>query len=92
MARFLIEVPHDENSEDCARAVHFFLTTGSHFMTHTEWGCRDGVHKGWIIVEADSKDEARDMIPANFQSQAKIIGLNRFTLEEINDFLHHHHD
>jgi hypothetical protein len=92
MARFLIEVPHDPKTEDCARAVHYFLTTGSHFMTHTEWGCHDGEHKGWIIVEADNKDAARDMIPVKFQPQAKIVGLNRFTVEEMKDILQHGHE
>jgi hypothetical protein len=92
MARFLIEVSHDSKKEECARAVHFFLSTGSHFMTHTDWGCQDGEHKGWIIVEAESKEEARDMVPPNFRSQARIVGLNKFTIEEMEDILRHHQD
>lgn len=90
MARFLIEVPHEAKREECARAVHYFLNTGSHFMTHADWGCLDGEHKGWITVEAESKDEARDMVPQNFRSQAKIVRLNKFTMEEIDDILRHH--
>lgn len=90
MARFLIEVPHDAGRTECARAVHFFLDTASHFMTRTEWGCRDGVHKGWIIVEADSKEDARDMVPPNFRAQAEITGLNKFTVGEIEEILHQH--
>jgi len=87
MARFLIEVPHDEDPGECARAVQFFLTTGSHFMTHADWGCSDGVHKAFIIVEADSKDEARNFIPRVFHSQATIVQLNKFTIEEIDEVL-----
>jgi hypothetical protein len=90
MAKFLIEVTHDVKREECARAVHFFLNTGSHFMTHTDWGCLDGVHKGWITVEADSKEEARDMVPPNFRSQANIVQLNKFTIEEMEEILGHH--
>lgn len=90
MARFLIEVTHNANRQECATAVHFFLNTGSHFMTHTDWGCLDGVHKGWITVEADSKEEARDMVPPNFRSQATIIQLNKFTIEEMEEILGHH--
>lgn len=90
MPRFLIEVPHDDRRKECARAVHYFLTTGSHFMTHTDWGCSDGVHKGWIIVEAESRDEARDMVPPNFRQQAKIVKLNRFTADEMDKILREH--
>lgn len=42
MARFLIEVPHEPEAVACARAVEIFLRTGSHFLTHADWG----VH-GW---------------------------------------------
>jgi hypothetical protein len=90
MAKYLIEVTHEAKREECARAVHFFLSTGSHFMTHTDWGCQDGVHKGWITVEAESKEEARDMVPVNFRTQATIVQLNKFTKEEIEDILRHH--
>ena len=87
MARFLIEVSHDSNQFTCARAVEAFLKSGSHFFTHADWGCKDGEHKAWIVVEVDSKDEARAIVPPIFRSQAKIVQLNAFTLEEIDDFL-----
>jgi hypothetical protein len=51
MARFLIEVPHDSDPGECARAVQFFLRSGSHFMTRADWGCMDGVHKAFIVPE-----------------------------------------
>ena len=49
MGKFLIEVPREEEVLACARFVEIFLKTGSHFVTHADWGCRDGVHKAWII-------------------------------------------
>jgi len=45
LARFLIEVAHDFNQLACARAVKVFLSTGPHFFTHADWGCKDGEHK-----------------------------------------------
>jgi hypothetical protein len=87
MARFLIEVPHDSNTVKCARTVEVFLNTGSHFFTHADWGCKDGEHKAWIIVEVDSRDEARAIVPPAFRPQAKIVQLNAFTMEEIDDFI-----
>ena len=90
MARFLIEVPHDEETKACARVVEIFLKTGSHFVTHTDWGCMDGEHKAWLIVEVDSKEEARQVLPPAFRPQARIVGLNKFTLEQIDEILAHH--
>ena len=92
MARFLIEVPHEAEKVECARAVQILLRTGSHFMTHADWGCLDGVHKGWIIIELESKQEARSILPPAYRSQAKIVELNKFTMEEIEEILLHHED
>ena len=79
MAKFLIEVPHDEEETECIRVVESFLTYGSHFVTHADWGCMDGVHKAWITIEADSKDEARAILPPASRANAKIVCLNKFT-------------
>lgn len=90
MARFLIEVPHEEETVACARVVHTFLRTGSHFLTHADWGCMDGEHKAWLIVDVDSKDEARGIVPPDFRSQAKIVRLNAFTMREVEEVLRQH--
>jgi hypothetical protein len=90
MARFLIEVPHDVERVACARVVEIFLKTGSHFLTHADWGCMDGEHKAWIIAEVNSKQEARSILPPALRSEAKIVQLNYFTLEEIDAILRHH--
>lgn len=83
MPRFLIEVPHSVETMACAREVHVFLSTGSHFLSHADWGCMDGVHCAWLVVEAANKEEARMVVPPLFRSQAKIVGLNKFNLEQI---------
>jgi nicotinate-nucleotide pyrophosphorylase len=90
MAKFLIEVPHEENQVACARIVDIFLKSGSHFLTHADWGCMDGEHKAWIMIEVDSKEEARFVVPPAFRAQAKIVGLNKFTMEEIDEILRRH--
>jgi hypothetical protein len=90
MSRFLIEVPHEANTEACVRAIRVFLETGSHFLTHADWGCRDGVHKAWIIVDVDSKEQARDILPTAFRSQAQIVQLSAFTMSEIDEIKGHH--
>ena len=89
-ARFLIELPHEPTTVACARAVEAVLKTGSHFLTHADWGCKDGEHKAWIIVEVQSKDEALAIVPPQFRSQARVVQLNWFSLEEIQDILRLH--
>jgi hypothetical protein len=90
MPRFLIEVPHAAEKVACAHAVRVLLTTGSHYLTHADFGCRDGEHSGWIIVEVESKEEARSLLPPVYRSQAKIVQLNKFTVEELDELLSHH--
>ena len=90
MTKFLIEVPHAEEVRACARVVQIFLATGSHFLTHADWGCEDGVHSAFIIMEAENKDEARRILPPQFRPEAKITGLTKFTMEQIERILSGH--
>ena len=90
MARFLIEVPHDPNTAACARVVEVFLKSGSHFLTHADWGCKDGEHKAWIVADVDTRDAARGVLPPAFRAQAKIVQLNSFSMKEIEDILRQH--
>ena len=92
MPRFLIEVPHEAEKIACARAVKILLTTGSHFLTHADFGCLDGEHKAWIIAEGENKEELRSIVPPSYRSQAKIVRLNGFSLEEIEELLRKHKD
>jgi hypothetical protein len=90
MARYLIEVPHAADKLACLQAIQIFLKTGSHFLTHCDWGCMDGEHKAWINVECNSKEEALRIVPAAFRAQAKIVQLDKFTLEQVESALAQH--
>jgi hypothetical protein len=90
MPKFLIEVQHAEDVLACTQVVSSFLDYGSHFATKADWGCKDGVHKAWITVEVENKEDARNILPPAFRSQANIIKLNKFTLEEIDEILKQH--
>jgi hypothetical protein len=90
MPRFLIEVPHSSDTLACTRVVHVFLTSGSHFLSNADWGCKDGVHKAWFIVDVESKEDARAIVPSAFRAEAKVIGLTKFKLEEIEQYLERH--
>ncbi|MFQ5943258.1 MAG: hypothetical protein ACE5JF_06875 [Anaerolineales bacterium] len=79
MTRYLIEVPHEDNKDACNQAVQAFMETGSHFMTNADWGCGDGEHKAWFIVDLDSRDQAKQLLPPLFRENAKVIELQKFS-------------
>jgi hypothetical protein len=90
MEKFFIEVPHQAEPGACMRAVKTFLNTGSHFLTNAEWGCFDGEHKAWIILDLESREEALNVVPPGFRSQAKVVKLNKFTMKDIDEMALHH--
>ena len=83
MPRFLIEVAHDATTDACVHAAEVFLRTGSHYLTHADWGCKDGDHKSYMIMELDSKRDAMNVVPADFRARARVVQLNAFTADEI---------
>lgn len=90
MARFLIEVPHEEETIACAKAIKILFESGSHFITHADFGCTDGIHKAWIVVDVDTKAEARNMVPAAYRKAATVVTLNRFSPEELDGLIQQH--
>ena len=88
--RFLIEVPHDGTPYACARAADLLQRTGSHFLTRADFGCTDGVHKAWIVVEVDSKEEARNVVPPELRPLANIVRLNSFTTAQVDELKRQH--
>ena len=90
MPKFLIEVPHEADLIACAHVVESFLHYGSHFATNADWGCMDGVHKAWITIETDTKEDARNILPPAYRAGATITQLNRFSLEELDEILKRH--
>ena len=83
MKKFLMEVPHGVDKKACNDAIRVFLETGSHFLTHADWGCMDGEHKAWLIVEVENKEEARFILPPYYRSAAKITELTTFTAKDL---------
>ena len=83
MPRYLIELTHKEEHAACVRALRTIERYGAHLLTHADWGCKDGTHKGWLVVELDSHDEAMMLVPPEFRPEALIVQLNKFTKEDI---------
>lgn len=90
MPKFLIDVPHPPDELGCARVVQVFLRSGSHFLTNADWGCLDGAHHAWLVVDVDSKDEARSIVPPAFRAEANIVALNRFSMDQVDSIMRRH--
>jgi hypothetical protein len=90
MRRYLIEVPHEEDTVACAKVIKIFLSSGSHFLTNAEWGCGDGDHRCWMIVDVNDRNEALGIVPPGMRAQTRIVRLARFTMDEIDTILQQH--
>ena len=92
MARFLIEVAHENRKAACDSAVRTFLETGSHFLANADWGCGDGEHKAWFVADLASRDEAMAALPPHLRRQAKVIALQKFTMQDVDLARGRHHN
>ncbi len=90
MAKYLVEVYHSADKIECLRTIQIFLSSGSHFLTHADWGCLDGEHKAWFIMDVDRKEEALQIVPSYYRKNTKIIKLTKFNLQEVENLLKQH--
>lgn len=79
MDRYLVIIPH--TLEDCVHALKQIEAVGT--ITHFDWGCKDGEHTGWAIVEADTKSEAMMTVPTLQRTRANVVKLTKFNPEDI---------
>lgn len=91
MEKFLIEVPHAGDKASCMRAIQVFLSSGSHFVTNAEWGCMDGEHKAWLMVEVENKEDALRILPSAYRRDAKITRILKFTRKDMEESVLKHH-
>ncbi|MBI4535173.1 MAG: hypothetical protein HY708_02770 [Ignavibacteriae bacterium] len=79
MPSFLVESHH--TLDECVRVLQDLLAIG--YLTHFDWGCKDGDHTGWAIIEAENKAEALMVVPSSVRARARVIQLTRFSPEEV---------
>jgi hypothetical protein len=87
MPRFLIEVQHENDYKGCVRALETIMQHGSHLTHKAEFGCADGVHTGWLIVDVESREDAQMIIPPQHRGDARIVQLKRWTREQIENMV-----
>jgi hypothetical protein len=91
MAKFMIEVHHEDDKLACEHTIAIFLNSGSHFLTNADWGCMDGEHKAWFFLDVDTKEEALRIVPPAYRKDTKIIQLNKFSVKDFKTMENQHH-
>ena len=74
MDRYMIVSPHTD--ADCTAIVKQVIAAG--FNSHVDWGCKDGDHTAWAIIEADSHEQAMMFVPAIMRPKARAIRIVKF--------------
>jgi hypothetical protein len=86
VGRFLIESPH--TLAECLRAMDEVLAQGPEELARYDWGCLNGDHTGYAIIEACSKQAAEVAVPAFLRYKTRIVELNKFMPEQVRAFHH----
>lgn len=79
MDRYIVIAPH--TAEDCTKVLANVESMG--YITHFDWGCKDGEHCGWVIIEADNPREALLVVPAFDRHKARAIKLTKFGPQDL---------
>ena len=77
MNKYLIEVSQREYQISNKRAEYIFRRSGSHFISHAEWGFLDGEYKARLVAETENKKEAMRILPSAYRQYAKIVLVNK---------------
>ena len=74
MNRYIVIAPH--TPEGCTKTIVQVEAMG--YITHFDWGCKDGEHCGWVVIEAENAKEALLVVPSFDRHLAKAIKLTKF--------------
>jgi len=92
MNKYLIEVSQGSYKVSNMRASYIFKRSGSHFVTHAEWGFLDGEYKAWLVAETENKKEAMRILPSAYRQSARIILIQKFSRNGTVDNLSDQHE
>lgn len=81
---YLITCSH--TPETCLAALDAMSSAGKEALAKCEWGCKDGDHTAYMMVQASSKEDALAKLPEDARKDAKATMLVKFTQEDIKKF------
>jgi hypothetical protein len=84
MAKYLVEVAHTDR--ECVWSLQRFLEDSPDGLALFQWGCKDGVHVGWAVLDAEHRFGAQTLVPQILRAKTRIVELCVFSPEEIRAF------
>jgi hypothetical protein len=81
MTKYLIASRHEP--ADCLRSLDEVLSKGPGILDKFVYGCKEGDHTGYAIVDAKSLSDALAMVPAFLQDTACLTKVDKYTPMEI---------
>ena len=84
MKRYLIETLH--KAEDCLKALDEELAIGPQVLGKFDYGCMEGDHTGYAIIDAETREDAIRLVPTFLQTTAKIVEVGKYTPDMIRSF------
>ncbi len=82
MDRFLVESPHAPG--DCKKIVKNVYAEG--YLNNCDWGCKAGVHKAWVMIEAESESQALWVVPHSLRANATATKIVKFDADMVKDW------
>ena len=86
MDRYLVESPHVLG--ECHKILDQVQAQG--YLANFYWGCDDGVHCGWAIIEAENHSMALMSVPPLLRGDARAIRLVMMSPKDIKDIKEKH--
>ena len=84
MSKYLITSKHEP--DDCLRALDEELAKGPGILDKFVYGCKEGDHTGYAIVDVKNLSDALAMVPGFLQASACITKVDKYTPAEIKSF------
>jgi len=81
MAQYMIQMSHEPG--ECRQFLNQCSQQAQQFLQTAQFGCASGVHCAWAQVEADSEQQARQMLPQDQQANAQIVQVRQYTPQQI---------
>ena len=81
VAHYMIVSSH--NNTECASALNTILDWGMQVLSHMWFGCKFEVHTGWLDMETDSEQDARNVLPPQLRREARVVQVSIITPEEV---------
>ena len=77
---YMIETPHEKG--ECLKTLDAQMNTGPRIGNKFYYGCKDGDHTGYALVDLKDKKEGISQIPDFLRARTKIVEVEALTPDE----------